>query len=81
MLIHEGFQQAVPELGSSSWSDDEALQAVIRRLVPSDVFHRIDVDLKRFEECIAGRMLQSGSAVGASGEFDRLLRQQSATCV
>ena len=55
MLIHEGFQQVVPQLSSSTWTDDVALQAVVKRLVPSEVFTRIDEDLKAFERKIAGR--------------------------
>lgn len=79
MLIHEGFQQAVPKLEGTAWSDDTAFQAIVRRLVPPDAYRKIDKDLTALQNRIAGResiswLLSMHSLISANqGELHNML--------
>lgn len=54
MLIDQGFQQQPLSL-PPAWDDDLALKALLRRLLPAPVYAELDVELKGFQERLAGR--------------------------
>lgn len=56
MLIHEGFQQS-PLTLPPAWDDDGVLTALLRRVLPASVYDELDVELKGFQERLAGRKL------------------------
>ncbi|SCV70475.1 BQ2448_1869 [Microbotryum intermedium] len=63
MLISEGFQQT-PYTLPPAWDSAMSLKAVIRRLVPKEVYAKIDGDCKTFQERIAGEMTELYGKLG-----------------
>ncbi|SGZ26196.1 BQ5605_C024g09857 [Microbotryum silenes-dioicae] len=63
MLISEGFQQT-PYTLPPAWDSATPLKAVIRRLVPKQVYTKIDGDCKVFQERIAGEMTDLHGKLG-----------------
>ncbi|GAA5888670.1 hypothetical protein JCM6882_009043 [Rhodosporidiobolus microsporus] len=55
MRIHEGFQQTPLSL-PQAYTDDRALQALLRRLLPAEVHAKVDQELRRFEQRLVSEM-------------------------
>ena len=56
MKAEQGFQQVRLEV-PLAYSEDPALQALLKRVFSEQVFEQVDQELKRFEGRLAGREL------------------------
>jgi hypothetical protein len=63
MLVEQGFQPPSFVLGPA-WDSNHALQALLRRRLPADVYARVAADFERFQERIAGREQQYHHCIG-----------------